>query len=77
MIPAYEGMEVYKLVRLFFDGNEKKARAWMEAPNPLLGGIPPVYMVKMGRGAKLLRWVKQSIRDNEPPPSERKKGRKK
>lgn len=63
----YDNLEVFQLVRLFFDGSDKKAVAWMEAKNPLTGGVPPIWMVKLGRGRKLLRLVKEALRENEAP----------
>jgi hypothetical protein len=63
----YEGLEVFQLVRCFFDGNQEKAVLWMEEKNPLTGGVPPIWMVKLGRGRKLLRLVKEALRENEAP----------
>jgi hypothetical protein len=70
MSADYEGLEVFQLVRVFFDGDDAKATAWMEERNPLTGGVPPIWMVKLGRGRKLLRLVKEALRENEPPKKE-------
>ena len=73
MTDDYDHLEVFQLVRYFFDGNHKKAVLWMKTKNPLLGGAAPIWMVKCGRGEKLLKFVKEALRDNEQPKSQEKR----
>jgi hypothetical protein len=55
------------MVREFFDGDHEKALLWMDIPNPLLGNVAPGDMIRMGRGKKLLKFIKETIEENVPP----------
>lgn len=61
----YMGLEAFRLVYEFF-GNVEKAKLWMSAENPLLGGIAPMKMVQLGRGWRLVEWIKTAIAENGP-----------
>lgn len=61
------GVEAFRMVKDFFDGDSKKAMTWMRERNPLLGGVSPRDMVANGRSDKLLKWVKSALGENEPP----------
>jgi hypothetical protein len=37
----------------------------MDTANPMLGGVSPIYMVVMGKGEKLLRFIKNQIAENK------------
>lgn len=57
--------EVRRLVAAFFDGDTAKTELWMRTDNPLLGGISPEFMVRIGRSGKLLKIVKQCLDENK------------
>jgi len=37
---------------------------WFTTPNPLLGGVSPIWMIKTGRGKRLLQFIENLIDDN-------------
>lgn len=39
--------------------------AWMRAPNPMLGGISPGQMIKLGQGHKLIQFIHDAQEDYE------------
>lgn len=53
------------LVAEFFSGDSDKTQLWFSTPNPLLGNIPPVDMIKMGRERKLLAFVQTALDENK------------
>ncbi len=40
---------------------------WFERENPMLGGVSPLNMIKIGRGDKLCKWIVNQIDENAPP----------
>ena len=38
---------------------------WFTTPNPLLGNVSPIAMIRTGRGQKLLEWIDQAVGENE------------
>lgn len=58
---------VRELVRPFFDGDEFKVKAWMEAINPLLGDVSPEQMIREGRHRKLVKFIQTAISENSAP----------
>ena len=48
-------------------GDVDKSMLWFRAPNPLLGGIPPRDMIRIGRFKKLLRFIHTAIEENRKP----------
>jgi hypothetical protein len=48
----------------FFNGNEYKATLWFETPNPLLGGIKPKLMIRLGKERKLFEIITAQLREN-------------
>jgi hypothetical protein len=54
------------LVSEFFSGDQAKTKLWFSTPNPLLGDIPPIDMIKMGRERKLLSFVQAALNENKP-----------
>lgn len=57
--------EILNLVADFFDGDPAKTELWMRTDNPLLGGISPEFMVRIGRSGKLLKIVRQCLDENK------------
>ena len=55
------------LILKFFESEPEKALLWWAAPNPMLGGIVPLEMIKIGRADKLLKFIKGQLEENEPP----------
>jgi hypothetical protein len=55
---------IYELVFRFFN-DDKKTRVWLQTPNPMLGGVSPSDMVRMGRYDRLLRFVMRSIKEGQ------------
>ena len=55
--------QVRNLVTKFFE-SEIKADRWMRTKNPLLGAVSPYHMISIGRGDKLLRFVKNQLAEN-------------
>jgi hypothetical protein len=56
--------EIGKILSKFFGGDQEKCDAWMVTDNPMLGGLSPARMLMLGRGAKLLSWMRQAYSDN-------------
>ena len=44
-----------------------RAVLWFRVPNPLLGGISPRDMVRIGRFKKLLRFIHTALEENRKP----------
>ena len=57
----------HQLILAFFAGDEKKTIAWFTTPNPLLGNMDPLDLIRMGQADKVLRFVKTQLAQNEPP----------
>jgi hypothetical protein len=56
-----EWAAVMEMVAAFFNGNTVKTSLWFKLPNPLLGGIRPRDMIRVGRTDKLTRIVKDAL----------------
>lgn len=54
----------YLLIKDFFKNDEAKTIAWFNCPNPGLGGITPLHMIKVGRSAKLIKFIESSLEGN-------------
>jgi hypothetical protein len=52
------------LVMEFFHSGEK-TQLWFLTPNPQLGSIAPIDMIKMGRERKLLNFVQTALEENK------------
>jgi hypothetical protein len=64
-LKTYDGLEPFEIAKKFF-GSRNKASLWFRTPNPLLGGLRPSEMIKMGREKKLINFMKNCIRGNHP-----------
>jgi hypothetical protein len=51
----------------FFKDDLKKVDLWMRMDNPLLGNVSPMHMILIGRGHKLLNFMKTMLEENERP----------
>lgn len=65
-----EREEVEALVLDFFNGDETKLCLWLGTPNPLFGNISPAILIRL-RPGKVLKFVRESLQQNEPPGGER------
>lgn len=55
------------LVAEFFNGDATKTQLWFSTPNPQLGNITPLDMIKIGRVRKLLTFVQTALDENKRP----------
>ena len=55
-----------QLVGQYFDDLERTI-LWFRVPNPLLGGISPRDMIRVGRFKKLLRFIHTALEENRKP----------
>lgn len=53
-----------ELVMAHMKWSRVNAVMWMEIVNPLLGGASPKDLILMGRGEKLIKFIKQCIEEN-------------
>jgi hypothetical protein len=56
---------IHELVFQFFN-DDIKARVWLRTPNPMIGGVSPRDMMRMGRYDRLLSFVTQAIEEGQP-----------
>lgn len=57
MIP----LAYFHKMRDYFDGDTKKTWDWFKTPNPILGGVTPIEMIKIGRGEKLKKVIDNAL----------------
>lgn len=57
--------EVFSLILDFFHGAGDSAEHWMSTPNPLLGCSTPDDYIALGKGKRLLRWMRESLAENK------------
>jgi hypothetical protein len=55
---------ICNLVFEFFD-DEVKTALWFKTPNPMLGGVSPRDMIRVGRYNKLLRFVTEALKQGD------------
>lgn len=53
------------LVAGFFKNNRDKTFLWFSMPNPLLGGMSPRDMIRVGRFKKLLNFIQTALDENQ------------
>jgi hypothetical protein len=56
------------LIDPFFGGDYDKIRLWMQIKNPGLGDLSPEEMIAMGKGAKLIQFIRTQLDENRPAP---------
>lgn len=57
--------EISNLLIEFFGKDQVKIGLWMKSPNPLLGGLIPNDMIAIGRGERLLQFMKHALEENK------------
>jgi len=58
---------VLNLVAQFFEGDGEKTNLWFTMPNPLLGGVAPRDMLRVGRFRRLYQFIIDALSENSPP----------
>lgn len=53
------------LVAGFYDKDTQKTILWFSMPNPLLGGMSPRDMIRVGRFKKLLKFIHTALGENK------------
>ncbi len=48
-------------IKAYFYGDASKAWRWFSAPNPGLGGVSPISMIKAGRVEKLKHFIDNAL----------------
>lgn len=61
-----EELEIINLIQKHMGWELDKAILWMETPNPHFGCVEPMYLIQLGRGHKVLEFVKGAIESNKP-----------
>jgi uncharacterized protein (DUF2384 family) len=56
---------VLNLVAGFFKEDQEKTIFWFCMPNPLLGGMSPRDMIRVGRFKKLLNFIQTALDENQ------------
>lgn len=65
-----EFIQIVSKILFFFNGNIKKAHYWITHPNLNLGGIPPLKLMVMGRGHKVLQFIQDAAEEGGWEPRE-------
>ena len=60
-----EIVRVRNLMRKHFKDEPEKADLWLQTSNPHLGNMRPMDLILMGRGYKLITWIKAAMEENE------------
>lgn len=61
-----ETLELAKFLKDFFKDAPQKAILWILTKNPAFGGISPATLIGIGRGIKVLEFVRASKSENTP-----------
>ena len=57
---------ICNLVAEYFDGDPQKTALWFHTINPMIGGLTPRNMIRLGRYKKLLKFVTQARSEEAP-----------
>ncbi len=49
------------IAKALHQAKQETALTWFQTPNPLLGNVSPIDMIRSGRGEKLCKWIDQAI----------------
>ena len=52
------------LVAKVFDGDKAKTALWFQTPNPLLGEIAPVELIRVGKFDNLRKFIQSAVAPN-------------
>ena len=53
--------EIISLIQEHMGWSVDKALLWLTTENPMFGCVEPIYLIQMGRGQKVLDFVKAAI----------------
>ncbi len=59
-------LECVERIKKLMDWDDAKANLWMSTQNPNLGGTSPDYFFLVGRGYKVLNFIKAAEEENKP-----------
>ncbi len=62
-----EWAQALNLVAQFFEGDHEKTVQWFLMPNPLLGGITPRDMIRIGRFHRLAQFIRVALAESRAP----------
>ncbi len=54
----------FEKIRDYFEGDTQKTWTWFATPNPSLGGVSPMDMIKRGRVDKLKKFIDNALDEN-------------
>jgi hypothetical protein len=54
-------LEIVKLLRKFFEGDDEKVDHWLNANNANFGGSSPSWLMLNGRSDKVLLFIKDAL----------------
>lgn len=57
---------IYHKLLNYFEGDNEKVKLWMKTPNPSLGHIRPVFMIRVARAHKLEQFIDSALAGNFP-----------
>lgn len=63
-----EWAQALNLVAQFFRGDVDKTALWFAVPNPLLGGVTPRDMIRLGRFSRLREFILDALAENVSSP---------
>lgn len=52
-------------IRTYFNGDTAKAWLWFKTPNPMLGFVSPLDMIKVGREKKVMNFIDNALNENK------------
>lgn len=56
---------ICNLVAGYFDGDAEKTALWFRVPNPMLGGVSPRDMLRLGRYQRLSGYIQRALTQNQ------------
>lgn len=57
---------ICELVAEYFNGDVEKTALWFKIKNPMLGGMSPRDMIRLGRYQKLIKLIQNALVGNTP-----------
>jgi hypothetical protein len=59
-------LECIERIKKLMNWDDAKASLWMMTENPMLGGVTPNYFFLVGRGHKVVNFIKAAEEENKP-----------
>lgn len=76
-IDPQDAVEIAGYLAEFFKKDPEKIALWMLLDNPMFGGISPAALITLGRGKKVLEYVRACKKENDMLKAYKKSKRKK